>query len=132
MQKYLAPSPATSKGHLKKQHANVRTTRPKTKLEDAVPIKDEFEDPSPIIIPNANVIRNSHGASTVFYCATLGDATTGTIYTDTTCAFPVTPLENMQAYFVAYDYKTNTIFAKQCLDFKEVQSSHQSKRYSTN
>ena len=33
--------------------------------------------------------------------------------------FPVTSLENMQAYFVAYDYDTNTIFAKPCPDFKD-------------
>ena len=35
-----------------------------------------------------------------------------------TGVFPVTSLESMQAYFVAYNYDTNTIFAKPCPDFK--------------
>ena len=55
----------------------------------------------------------------MFCSAALGDATTDTFYTDMTGAFPVTSFENMQAYFVAYDYDTNTIFAKPCLDFKD-------------
>ena len=36
-----------------------------------------------------------------------------------TGVFPVTSLENMQAYFVAYDYDTNTTIAKPCLNFKD-------------
>ena len=119
VQKYLAPSSATSKGRLKKQRANVRTTRPKIKLEGEVPSDDVFADIAPININNSSVIEDSHSASNVFCCATLGDATTGTFYTDVTGAFPVTSLESMQAYFVAYDYDTNTIFAKPCLDFKD-------------
>ena len=43
----------------------------------------------------------------------------GTFYTDMTGAFTVTLLENMQAYCVAYDYDTTTIFDKQSPDFKD-------------
>ena len=89
VQKYLVPSPATSKGGLKKQRANVRTTRPKIKVEDTVPIEDEFKAPSPTSIPNATDIRDSHSASNVLCCAALGDATTGTFYTNITGAFLV-------------------------------------------
>ena len=62
---------------------------------------------------------DSQSASNVLYCVVLGDTTTGTFYTDMTGAFPVILLENMQAYFVAYDYDTTTIFAKPYLDFKD-------------
>ena len=54
----------------------------------------------------------------MFCCAVFGDVTTGTFYTDMTGVFLVTSLENMQAYFVAYHYNINTIFAKPCPDFK--------------
>ena len=47
VQKYLAPSPATSKGRLKKQRANVRTTRPKIKVEGEVPSDDDHADTAP-------------------------------------------------------------------------------------
>ena len=36
-----------------------------------------------------------------------------------TRSFSVTSLENMQAYFVAYDYNTNAIFAKPCPGFED-------------
>ena len=98
--------------------------RHKIKLEDTVPIKDELKDPSQTSIPNANIICNSHSASNVLCCAVLGDTTTGTFYTNMTSAFPVTSLENMQAYVVAYEYDTNLIFAKPCTDFKRY--NHQS------
>ena len=95
VQKYLAPSPATSKGQLKKQRANVRTTRPK-KREEATRSKNVLEAPSPASsIPNTNVIFDTHSASNVLCCTALGDATTGTFYTDMTGAFPFTSLENM-------------------------------------
>ena len=113
------PGAATSKGRLKMQRANLRTTRPEIKLEDKVPIEDEFEDHSPTSIPNVQVIWDSHRASKVLCCDALGDAITGTFCMDITGAFPVTSLENMQAYFVVYDYDTNTIFTKPCPDFKD-------------
>jgi hypothetical protein len=121
VKKYLAPSPETSKGQLKKQRSNVRTTRPKKKT-DAITLSPTSEDTTTVpasINTDANVIVDSHSTSNVFCCAALGDATTGTFYTDMTGAFPVTSLENMQAYFLAYDYKTNTIFANPCPDFKD-------------
>ena len=108
--KYLVPSPATSKGRLKKQRASVRTTRPKIKLKDAVPSDNEFADTAPTNIPNSNIIEDSHSANSILCCAALGDATMGTFYTNMTGAFPVTLLKSMHAYFVVYDYNTETMF----------------------
>ena len=63
--------------------------------------------------PTSNIWDN-HSVSSVFCYAALVNTTTGTFYTDTNVSFPVTSLKNIQAYFVAYDYERNTIFAKPC------------------
>ena len=110
----------------------MRTTRPKIKLEDTVPIKDEFEDTSPMGTPTAISIHNTHSASNVFCCAVLGNMTNGNFYTNMAGTFPVTSLENMQAYFVAYDYDTTTIFAKPCPDFKDATIIAVLKKHLTN
>ena len=68
----------------------------------------------------ANVIPNEQETiSNVFCCAALADATEGTLYTDMTGSFPVQSLEGMQAFFVAYDYDTNAIFAIPTNDLKD-------------
>jgi hypothetical protein len=120
-QEILSTIPGDIQGPTKKQRSNVRTTRPKEKT-DVITLSPTREGTTTIpasINTDANVIVDSHSTSNVFCCAALGDATTGTFYTDMTGAFPVTSLENMQAYFLAYDYKTNTIFANPCPDFKD-------------
>ncbi len=49
-------------------------------------------------------------ASQDMFCfATLADATTGTMYTDLTGAFPVRSFKNMIYIFVAYIYDINAI-----------------------
>jgi hypothetical protein len=45
----------------------------------------------------------------MFCFATLADATSGTMYTDLTGAFPVISFKNMQYICVAYIYDLNTI-----------------------
>merc|ERR1712194_672609 len=47
VQKYIAPLPATSKDRLKKQQANVRTTRPKIKVEGKLPSDDDIANTAP-------------------------------------------------------------------------------------
>ena len=84
-----------------------------------MPINDKSEDPSQKSTPSANVICNSLSVSNKFYCTASGDASTGTFYTDMTGTFPVTSRENMKAYFVAYNYCANTIFAKPCPYLKD-------------
>ena len=88
-------------------------------MDASLSLEDGFESPSPTNIPNTNVIRNSHSASNMFQCTTLGETTTGTFYTDTTGAFSVTSLENMQAYDVGHEYDTAPYFEKPCPEFKD-------------
>ena len=116
VRKYLAPSPATSKGRMKRVQSNLRSTRTKVrpKPDDAVILGDQFAGAGykAKAHKQAHVIQpGSQGTSNVFCCAALGDATTGTSYTDMTGSFPVMSLDGMQYYVVAYDYDTNAIFA---------------------
>ena len=61
----------------------------------------------------------SNEATNVFACAVLGDAIEGSFYTGMTGAFPSVSLEDMQAYFIAYDYNTNAIIPKPIPDLKD-------------
>ena len=82
-----------------------------------------------------DVIPMDEQASNVFCCAALANATEGTLYTDMTGSFPVQSLEGMHAFFVAYDYDTNMIFAiptKNLKLFVEATSQQQNHEYSNN
>ena len=118
IKKYLAPSPAMSKGRLTKQQANVRSTRPKDKTKQQM---EEETSTSDAVPPDKDVgvIPTDEQASNVFCCAALADATEGTLYTDMTGSFPVQSLKGMHAFFVAYDYDTNMIFAIPTKDLKD-------------
>jgi hypothetical protein len=80
--------------------------------------EDVDEPPVPASVnPGTIIIPDNHSTSSVLCYAVLGDTSRGTFCTDMTGGFPVTSLENMQAYVVAYAYGTNTTFAKPCPDF---------------
>ena len=119
--KYLAPSPATSKGRLKKQKLNVRMRQPKKKdTTNTQATKDTDKAPVPTSTnSNTNIIQDNHSTINVLCCTALWDATTGTFYTDLTGSLLVASLENMQAYFLAYECDTYTIFAKPCPYLKD-------------
>ena len=102
IKKYLAPSPATSKGRLTKQRSNVRSTRPKEKTKQQTEEEIDSNEPIPPDT-DVDVIPTEEQASNVFCCAALADATEGTLYTDMTGSFPVQSLEGMHAFFVAYE-----------------------------
>jgi hypothetical protein len=51
----------------------------------------------------------------MFCFAALANATTGTMHTDLTGAFPVRSFKNMQYIFVVYIYDLNTSSSAQCL-----------------
>ena len=115
IRKYLLPSPATSKGRMKKPRAGVRSTRPKPKNSKCSPsifkteadCKAEEEQYAP------------DGANNIFCYAALADKQTGKLYTDATGALPTVSLDRMQYFFIAYDYDTNYIFAEPIADVKD-------------
>ena len=94
VRKYLAPSPATSKGRLKKQRAHVRSTRKKPKTETKDAVQKEIKDVAmkiPVGLPQISQGDKANNINT-FCCAALGDVISGTFYTDMTGAFPAVSL----------------------------------------
>ena len=102
---------------MKRQRANTRTTRAKlrqTQTEETTIPENQCGGEGYYINGHKGahwILPGSQGASNVFCCAALGDAVSGTFYTDMTGAFPVMSLEGKQYYFVAYYYDTSAIFA---------------------
>eukprot|EP00804_Cyclotella_cryptica_P009770 CCRYP_013223-RA/>CCRYP_013223-RA protein AED:0.41 eAED:0.41 QI:0/0/0/1/0/0/4/0/726 len=112
VRKYLAPSPATSKGRMKRPRQGIRSTRqrPHMATEQEYPMKDT---PSSFTT-NANIIpiEPTDGCACNVLCyAALADKHSGTMYTDATGALPAVSLEGNQYYFIAYAYDLNCIFA---------------------
>ena len=65
IKKYLAPSPATSKGRLTKQRSNVRSTKPKQTARQQ--IEEELNDSDTTLFDtSADVIPADEQASNVF------------------------------------------------------------------
>ena len=90
---YLASSAATSKGRMKRQRANTRTTRTKvrpTQTDETAMLEDQFEGAGYNVKGHKGahwIQPGSQGASNVFCCAALGNAVSGIFYTDMTGAF---------------------------------------------
>jgi hypothetical protein len=117
VRKYLAPSPATSKGHMKRPRTGIRSTR----LTLTGPTTTPVEPPSNISIDAHTVIPTqtphiipfdiADTTCNVFCFAALADKQHGTMYTDATGALPAVTLEGNQYYLVAYAYDPNYIYA---------------------
>ena len=110
--KYLAPSPATPKGRMRRHNAGLRSTQNAVarKRERAAAKRRTKQKSDPKEVKETN---------NVFCFAALADKQTGTLYTDQTGALPVRSLEGMQYFFVAYDYDTNYIFANPIDNLKD-------------
>eukprot|EP00804_Cyclotella_cryptica_P003417 CCRYP_018563-RA/>CCRYP_018563-RA protein AED:0.22 eAED:0.19 QI:0/0/0/1/0.33/0.25/4/0/1155 len=114
VRKYLAPSPATSKGHMKRPRTGIRSTR--SSLKDtpvAIPTDIPTDEPPIVSMPCPHVIPPDITDTTcnVFCFAALADKHHGTMYTDATGALPAVTLEGNQYYLVAYAYDPNYIYA---------------------
>eukprot|EP00804_Cyclotella_cryptica_P015310 CCRYP_005417-RA/>CCRYP_005417-RA protein AED:0.07 eAED:0.07 QI:0/-1/0/1/-1/1/1/0/1190 len=114
VRKYLAPSPATSKGHMKRPRTGIRSTR--SSLKDtpvAIPTDIPTDEPQIGTMPCPHVIPPDITDTTcnVFCFAALADKHHGTMYTDATGTLPAVTLEGNQYYLVAYAYDPNYIYA---------------------
>jgi hypothetical protein len=96
---HLPRSTASDKGHMRRHRSNTASTCNKH---------------ADIILANAKVdhmfpTHKACAAQNMFCFAALVDATTGTMYTDLTRAFPVMSFKNMIYIFVAYIYDLKAI-----------------------
>ena len=106
IKKYLARSPATSKGGMKHPRTGIRSTR-ETRAQRRARLRRELPETVPIQHPQ----DKNDSSNNVFCFAALADKQSGTLYTDATGTLPVMSLDGYQYYFIAYDYDTNYIYA---------------------
>ena len=115
--RYLAPSPATAKGRMKKPKAGIRSTR--NKKSENVKEEDEYmEDMHPT--DGSTSSEGVGGNENNMFCfAAIADKEKGTVYTDATGALPVMSLNGKQYYMVMYDYDNNYINAIPVSDLRD-------------
>ena len=117
IRRYLAPSPATAKGRMKKPKAGIRSTCNK-KSENVNEEAEYTEDMHPTDgnTTSEGVVENKNN---MFCFAAIADKEKGTVYTDATGALPVMSLNGKQYYMVLYDYDNNYINAIPVSDLKD-------------
>ncbi len=133
--KYLNPSPAMAKGHMKHPRQGIQSTRNPTIVQaDASPhlrppivvnnTAHQQEPPMPLIpfarIPN--VIKDDMDNQTdanLFCFAVFADKHIVTLYNDLTGTFPFMSLEGNVCFLVVYHYKSNAILALPILGFSD-------------
>ena len=122
--KYLNPSPATAKGHMKRPKKGIRsTTKPSPPIVQQIApranpvILPLFDEPPPYPGPAYNAIKSpamiedddSESIANLFCFGAFADKVTGVIYNDLTGNFPFMSLDGSVCFFVMYHYETNSI-----------------------
>jgi hypothetical protein len=119
--KYLNPSPATAKGHMKRPCHGIKSTWPKQKLPLArhpsiahVPPPEMIEDPGPGYMPGCAipaVIAEDCGetVANVFCFGVFADKHLGVLYNNLTGNFPFMRYDGSVCCLILYQYKSNTI-----------------------
>ena len=134
--KYLNPSPATSKGHMKRPRHGIRSTSrhntpplettpametPTSETAPAfdvqpipapvwIPVPDEFIVPP---IPGPNFIQDDTDKSiaNIFCYGAFADKRSGVVYNDLTGNFPFVSFDGSVCFLVLYHYEANAILA---------------------
>jgi hypothetical protein len=133
--KYLNPSPATAKGHMKCLRQGICSTSqvppvtsPSVVRSGIVPdeihpiahthmhVMDDddkdSEDSIPIHVPHIKVIKSDDNSNrNVFVFAAFADKQNGTLYSNLTGTFPFMSLEGNVCFLIVYHYETNAIMA---------------------
>jgi hypothetical protein len=141
--KYLNPSPATAKGHMKRPRQGVCSTSqvppvpfPSVVWSRIVPdelhpiahthvhVMDnndkDSEDNIPIHVPHINIIGSDDDSNgNVFVFVAFANKRNGTLYSDLTGTFPFISLEGNVCFLVVYHYETNAIMAVPIANFTD-------------
>jgi hypothetical protein len=123
--KYLNPSPATAKGHMKRPHHGIRSTRPKTHTGpivvpvpiippvlptfDVAIVHDKFHPtiPGPALIDD----NTNKSIANIFCFGAFADRQSGIVYNDLTGNFPFMSYNGSVCFLVVYHYESNAILA---------------------
>jgi hypothetical protein len=127
--KYLNPSPATAKGHMKHPRHGIHSTRPKGPTTDNVqllPVAQITPPFLPIIqevpvypgpayraqLGPSIIVDNSNESITyVFYFGAFADKNSGIVYHNLTRSFPFMSYDGSLCFLVLYHYTSNAILA---------------------
>ena len=125
--KYLNPSPASTKGHMKLPHQGIRSTRPRQRIQHpsspAGPLHDHRSAGVPPDSdstassgnyphsPQAHIIEDdaTSAAGNIFCFGAFADKHTGVVYSDLTGTFPYMSLTGNVCFLVVYHYESNAI-----------------------
>jgi hypothetical protein len=127
--KYLNPSPATAKGHMKRPCHGIRSTTPKMPKVGMAPIPVVpillppvlalFQPPSPyqgsvygaLQSPNLIGLDDNKSIANVFCFGAFADKNNGVVYNDLMGSFPFISLDGSICFYILYHYKANAILA---------------------
>ncbi len=135
--KYLNPSPATAKGHMKRSRHGIRSTRQSTPppiVEDYVipPIPtlpilyvENIHHDAPIAVfpalngffqhtdgfPNIIVDNDDDSTANIFCSVVFANKNSGVVYSDLTRNFLFMPFDRNVCFIVVYHYESNAIMA---------------------
>jgi hypothetical protein len=147
--KYLNPSSATAKGHMKRPHHGLRSTQPKQKngtiiLPAPVPqiappvlplfvpdIIPAYPGPAHGVQPGPNVIADDGDESiaNIFCFGAFADKNSGIIYHNLTGSFPFMSFDGSICFFVLYHYESNAILATPIAGLDDVSIFNAYKKY---
>ena len=90
IRKYLAPAPATAKGHTKKPRLGIRSTKPKKNKITPLPVQQMQAPPNDHALPPdcMNPPKEKDAVNHCFCFGALADAIEGTVYFDLTGKLP--------------------------------------------
>ena len=130
--KYLNPSPATAKGHMKRPKKGIRSTQKQVKTKGdsnipsiPIPVAQAAPHSLPIFVESmpyngpaynarreVNYIPDDKSIANVFCFGAFADKVSGVVYNDLTGNFPFMSIDGSVCFFVLYHYETNAILVK--------------------
>ncbi len=138
--KYLNPSPATAKGHMKRPRHGIHSTTPRIpstqRQHQAIeppllPIQNPPVPQLPLQIPVCPGYQNNSrpalitddcdaSISNVFCFGVFADKNSGIVYHDMTGNFPFMSLDGSVCHFIMYHYESNSILATPITDLTDI------------
>jgi hypothetical protein len=127
--KYLNPTPANAKGHMKHPKHGIKSTRPKPPKESGIskipvisypPQVDQMEVPKALIeeqprplhatnLPNLIGDDDDESISNVFCFGAFANKNSGIVYHDLMGSFPFMSYDGSVCFFILYHYESNAI-----------------------
>jgi len=114
--KYLNPSTATAKGHMKRPRHGIRSTRkglsrvptPSHHPLVTIPV---IPPPRHALLPAAPPDTTAQSIANIFCFGAFADRQSGIVYHDLTGSFPFMSFDGSVCFFVLYHYESNAILA---------------------